>query len=69
MFTWVSKIRPTALLMAGISVFAHVQGAEQIALILAGAAAAMCVDGNPPVVPASVVEKLMELMGKDKDKE
>ena len=43
MMDMVKKIRPTALAMGVIAVVAFAFGAENIALVLAGAAAGLCI--------------------------
>ena len=57
---WVNKIRPTAIAMAGGAIVSGLFGQTEIALVLAGAAAGLCVDGAPPVVPADVVNNLID---------
>ena len=59
---WSNKIRPTAIMMAGMSIIASSLGSNEVAMVLAGAAGTLCVDGAPPVVPADVV---LALINKD----
>ena len=59
---FLNRVRPTAIAMAGMSIFAASVGSNEVAMVLAGTAGVLCVDGSPPVVPAHVV---LALINKD----